>query len=129
MSRISGVVFPMMLKRNKMEPQEVFNKIVKHLRKQKRASRCKDGGLYFSPNGDKCSTGCLMEDGEYRDQYEGLDMNEMIAIAVPSLHDRLFPHVELLCEIQEVHDNHDPCEWEDDLASVANEFDLLMPKE
>jgi hypothetical protein len=56
-------------------------------------------------------------------------MNEMMAIAAPTLRERLDPHVELLCEIQEVHDNHDPCEWEDDLASVADEFDLLMPKE
>lgn len=50
-----------------MNAQEIFDKVVNHLRKQGHRSLSEDGRcLYRGSNGDKCAIGCIISDEDYQ---------------------------------------------------------------
>lgn len=120
-----------------MTSQEVFDKVVVHLRKQGRQA-VKDGCcLYRSPEGLKCAVGCLIEDAEYSPAFERKILCDLIQYLRyleslegtdrSALLNRLVMNEPLLERLQSVHDDGEVPDWEQGLARVAKEFDLTMP--
>ena len=57
-----------------MDSQEIFDKVVDHLRKQGHRSVDEYGScMYRAPNGDMCAVGCLIPDNLYRPVIEGIE--------------------------------------------------------
>jgi len=81
-----------------MTEQEIFDAVVRHLKKQGRRALNKDQCVYRGSNGLKCAVGCLISDAEYTPSMEGHTVD---AITLP---ERLRVHRRLLCHLQEDHD-------------------------
>lgn len=106
---------------DQLTPQQVFDHVVAHLRKQGQCSvipgttNC----AYRGENGLKCAAGCLIADNEYRPDMEGLTWRELIyRYPVTSAHSSL-----ISC-LQEVHDEASPASWESQFANTAADFNL-----
>jgi hypothetical protein len=115
--------------------QEVFNTVVRHLRKQ----GCKAMARENNPDGVfdaickyrletddgtvlKCAAGCLIPDEAYEDSLENRGWITLIVHKkVPGFHSNLI--VDLQC----VHDNHPVREWEGQLELLAVKYNLTMP--
>lgn len=114
--------------------QDIFDKVVAHLRSMPRRSMLRDEYCaYRSPDGLKCAIGCLIADDEYDPKMEGLTVRAL-------MEDGFLPHVpadckELLSALQRVHDL--PHNWNTEgfcgeaaLQRVADRFHLILaPKE
>ncbi len=113
-----------------MTEQETFNKVVRHLRKQKVKS-LRNGGFgcaYRGDNGTKCAVGCLIPDELYHPSMEGKvafesDMRNFLQL--------LDIDTELANDLQEVHDSHMRLEYDERtefaLECVAQKHGLKMP--
>lgn len=106
----------------KLSAQELFDKVLAHARAQRRRATTPDGSCrYRLPDGRKCFIGALIPGERYSREFEGRSVyNPAIRFAagIPS---------ELLVlarELQRVHDALEPEDWEQQLAIVAEEFDL-----
>jgi hypothetical protein len=122
-----------------MTPQEVFDQVVAHLRKQGRQaknradSKCKYRTTVNIDGQDvvlSCAAGCLMQDNEYNLRMDLPDNSTFKNVITQdwvsqSLKDRLGPHVELITKLQVVHDSmYAPQNWESQLQRVAHEENL-----
>lgn len=118
-----------------MTAQEVFDKVVAHLRQQGKKSKAAtlDQCAYRGVGGLKCAVGCLIGDDEYSSHMEGtlthlyrLVAHEM-SERYQALHQRLFGHYDLLYQLQQIHDMYDVEQWETQFQLVAKDCDLIMP--
>lgn len=113
--------------------QEVFEQIVTHCLTQGERSELLvpdgfDGNhnqrythycQYRGDKGNKCAAGCLMSDKEYRKNWEQKGWCELVMDGdVPS------NHMELIAELQYVHDRTKACDWLEAFIQVANRFGL-----
>lgn len=94
-----------------MNNQQTFDRIVAHLRQQKRQSVNDHSCLYRGPNGTSCAVGCLIPDDLYDPKMEGNSV-ESVCDVYPSV-GRMFREwgVDpcLLTDMQRVHDDfHNP---------------------
>lgn len=114
-----------------MTPQEVFDKVAKHLLTQKAKSQATDNDtcMYRGENGLKCAVGVLIEDDEYSPRME-MGIGSLLAstqspgVCPPSVYKRLRPHSMLLKDLQHIHDG-DPVEaWEKKLKEKAIVYNL-----
>jgi hypothetical protein len=105
-------------------PQAVFNKVAKHLLKQKERSvgslNGRDRCLYRGPNGLKCAVGCLIPNKMYSPDMEGkiLGRDVLAACGLPG------SMVPLLISLQIMHDHCLPKEWPDRLRGIAKDYNL-----
>lgn len=117
-----------------MEKEEqlraVFNTVRDHLLKQ--AVQAKDGGtcMYRGPNGTKCAVGCLIKDEHYTPEIEGLGVvtlvignqaprDEMLRTALTASIGPLSSEMlNLLEELQNVHDSSPPEGWRHELSQL-----------
>lgn len=102
---------------------EIFTEVSKHLSTQNRRSVGVEGDcLYLAPNGDKCAVGCLIKPEFYKPSLEYHAMHS----ATPELSMALLNSgisddqetVELLTELQHIHDNEPIICWKDELACL-----------
>lgn len=116
--------------------QEIFDKVVNHLRKQNSQSveLNPDGSvktvsafntnpicLYRSADGKKCATGILISDEQYRPEMEGTNIGGVI----DEFHlDHLSSHRGLIARLQQTHDFHPPVEWEEYFQNTAKDYNL-----
>lgn len=112
-----------------MDNQEAFNRVYAHLLKQgKRSSIINDDGdeqcQYRGPGGLMCAVGCLIPDAEYQPSSEGLPASA-VAVRTPSLSG---VSVGMLNELQDVHDDRIPSDWEGELRRIAEERCLTVPE-
>lgn len=110
--------------------QEVFDQVAAHLMKQMKKSSNGNVCVYHSKDGLKCAAGCLIGDDEYDPRFEGhrwdslalgyaLDFFEkFVAVDVPKF------HMDLICELQRLHDDFVVEEWKQQLHDLANKFNL-----
>ena len=105
-----------------MTAQEVFDKIVAHLRAQAAKSVQGFSCKYRGPNGTKCAVGCLIPDEQYRPEMEGIMVDDLISRGW--LPEYLIPHQKLLCDMQRVHDQTRIENWEADFLMVAQANEL-----
>ena len=112
-----------------MNRQEVFDKCLAHLREQGEKSRDdRRGCLYRGPNGLMCAVGCLIDDEHYDAAFEGqgaegcLIVQEAIEKSLKCKigHDDLV----LLSEMQSIHDDWKPRDWESRFKRLAEEENL-----
>ena len=98
--------------------QQVFDQVKTHLLSQMEMSGeifC----LYRGPRGLKCAAGCLIADDEYRPEFEGKRWSDLVGKGkIPK------EYSELIVKLQEVHDYKEPEDWEEELKSVAEKFNL-----
>ncbi|RWB08804.1 MAG: hypothetical protein EOQ39_18675 [Mesorhizobium sp.] len=105
-----------------MTNQDIFDKVAAHLLTQNAQAREPISGhcAYRGANSMVCAVGCLIPDDKYYPEMEGKgpsDLHEVYG---------LFPDesIDLLNELQMVHDHYDTHEWKDQLYAVARKFDL-----
>lgn len=106
--------------------QEVFNQVATHLLKQnERSCREVDGVcMYRNSRGLKCAVGCLISDDEYIQLFE----NNTWDYVVKTLMLAPNAHLELITELQHIHDNYNPIDWQQRLEELANRHHgLTMP--
>jgi hypothetical protein len=108
-----------------MNNQEVFTKVVTHLRKQgNKAWGSEYGCLYRGPNGTSCAVGCLIPDEEYFADMEQKIVREITEkYDLPSLRGL---DTELLGELQNIHDNSQPVRWEELWSQLADDRKLAF---
>ena len=93
-------------KSDSISAQEIYDTVARHLFSQGRKSAVRIGGVYScayrGPRGLKCAVGCLIRDDEY---IPSMEANGVTALSdrrrLPS---RLGPHLNLLLDLQDVHD-------------------------
>lgn len=113
-----------------MTPQEVFDKVAKHLLTQKAKSMGEDEDtcMYRGANGLKCAVGILIEDDEYSPRMEmGIASLLSGSVQTPcphSVYERLSPHSTLLGTLQHIHDGEMVDTWEEKLKEAAVDYKL-----
>ena len=104
--------------------QTTFDTVARHLLTQGRQARRDINSLscmYRAPNGDRCAAGCLIPDADYNPQFEGavVDKPEIAAILKREGHD-----VNLVYDLQTVHDKTSPILWPAMLRKLADDREL-----
>ena len=134
-----------------MTPQEVFDKVARHLLTQNERSTISEPindqirGMhirtwcaYRSPRGLKCAVGCIIPDDVYTPDIEGDSIRVLIDRAAGassrngfSLTDKqtaFFRDIQdsrhLLSKLQSMHDVEDPSTWRRSLSTIARNFNL-----
>lgn len=114
-----------------MKRREVFDKVKKHLLKQKkRAARPLPGGngavacRYRTEDGLRCAVGCLIPKRLYNPAAEGRSINseevrDMVRKAGVTLNDKT---LNMLVELQGLHDGYEPEEWKDRLDVIEETY-------
>lgn len=109
-----------------MTAQEVFDTSASWLLKQGKKSEDRFC-LYRGPDNTACAVGCLIQDDEYKpsmdDRING-DTSLSHIYELGLLPKRLHPHIELLSDLQDVHDTVDVDLWPDVLLYVAKNYRL-----
>lgn len=112
-----------------MTNQEVFYKVVMHLRQQGKQSlrdiqhEFESNCAYRGKDGLKCAIGCLIKDSEYYPSMEGKGIDNLLR-EFSSLR-RYKSSFNLLAQLQCIHDSYLPIFWELRLKNVARELNLI----
>lgn len=107
-----------------MNNQEVFDQVVRHLRKQGCQSRENGMCQYRGPEGRKCAAGILIPDSKYRPELEGFRVGDC-GISDIFLAQNI--NLEFLSELQYTHDTFEPTEWESRFVILAKQHNLTVP--
>lgn len=108
-----------------MTDQEIYDIVAKHLLTQKvKSDYCNPHGIrlckYRGPNNLKCAFGILITDEEYDPDMEGSSAHSIIQSTLT----RYRNNIQLISELQSIHDKLSPYEWYDSLKKVAGEYNL-----
>lgn len=100
--------------------QEVFDQVANHLLTQNKKFENFDGiCMYRGLNGLKCAAGCLIGDDEYNPEFENTTWYILVQLGkVPR------KHLDLIDELQILHDSTDCHKWKDGLKCIAETFKL-----
>jgi hypothetical protein len=99
--------------------QRVFNKVVRHLLTQNKASVMGVVCRYRGRDGLMCAAGCLIPDENYDKSMESTSWVELIKNGeVPS------NHKDLIYSLQRVHDMFGVEEWPEKLNEIAKKYNL-----
>ncbi|WP_323016438.1 hypothetical protein [Castellaniella sp.] len=117
-----------------MKSQEIFNRVLTHLRKQGRVSMKFTPGhgitcAYRGYAGSMCAVGCLISDEAYDPDFEGESVNgERVEAALKASIGRVTERqFDLLLRLQTAHDDYiakGMGEWEKQMQQIANQFNL-----
>lgn len=119
-----------------LDRQEVFNRVVTHLRKQGERSSLEEDSricLYRGPNGLKCAIGGLIADEHYSSMIEsqGVEHPKVVealkASGIP-VDDTMFTDLTFLRALQRIHDFSEPSEWEIHFGIFARTHQLTVPE-
>lgn len=120
--------------------QEIFNKVVTHLRKQgRKAMRFVNNELggstfcaYRTSEGLCCAIGCLIPEDKYRPSMESgvVTYNQEVQSVLLSegINTSHAPTLGFLRTLQLVHDTNDFLQWEERLQEVAITNELQLPE-
>lgn len=113
-----------------MTNQEAFDKVARHLLTQKKKSVgvfkpwTGEICMYRSPTGEKCAIGCLIENAEYKQEFEREDVYGLVRrFDPPSLRG---VDTDVLKSLQVVHDYSTEESWAEALLEVAEYFNLKV---
>lgn len=107
-----------------MTNQEVFDKVVAHLREQGEQAVDSDGTCKYRAGKLKCAAGCLILDEHYT---VGLERKSALHVVVEeALSASGVPEsaMRLISELQDCHDNIEVEDWEDAFRQTAEMFSL-----
>lgn len=113
-----------------MTYQDLFDTVADHLLTQREA--CTEAGdcVYRGPNGLKCAIGALIPDDKYDETLEGDPGSEALRrIGHPLCDTAENPNrdtvfMNLVDELQRIHDEEDPAKWMDYLYSLGDTYNL-----
>lgn len=116
-------------------PQEIFDRVVTHLRTQNRKSYSIDGDnakcVYRSKEGYSCAVGCLIPDELYKPEMDGFD-DEASDTSIDGLIKKNFvlpdyfkDNLMLLSELQYVHDRTVTTE---DLVFISDDLEYKLKR-
>lgn len=106
--------------------QQVFDQVAVHLLTQGKKSEryCPqqktDKCVYKSNEGYSCAAGCLISEDEYIDRMEGKVWAALIDRKIVKTN----AHEQLICSLQDIHDDFTPEEWRYELFELASELGL-----
>lgn len=118
--------------------QEIFDRVVNHLRTQQAVSRSaevgpmgKPGCAYRGDNGLKCAVGCLISDNAYSPFIEGEPVSAgMVRRALLRSGVRMTTRLEaVLSQLQAVHDTEQIRHWEGWFKDIARRYGLQYKEE
>lgn len=103
--------------------QTTFDTVVAHLRKQGPCISIAGGKgcLYRGQNGTSCAAGCLIPDNRYSFALEGHTVKDAV---VSALIEDLGHDVQLVSDLQSVHDNNPLIVWEIEFELFARSHGL-----
>lgn len=122
-----------------MTNQEIFTKMVTHLRKQGRRSWRQSAKGPGNPNGclyrgedeigpTMCAAGVLLKDEYYRPEFESLPTKMGVRSAFfnsgVNLDDRAISNT--IKDVMLTHDKIDPYKWECEFKRIADEYNLIL---
>src|SRR4051812_34996113 len=110
-----------------MTNQEAFDKVVRHLLTQNKGSRNTETCLYRGPDGLMCAVGCLIPDDQYTPALDGDGIGAEVSEIIDSVPALAGLDLDLLTDLQVVHDSSSVEDWRHELLKVANKHDLAMP--
>lgn len=114
---------------SKAKKQEVFDQVARHLLTQKKRSRKRYASaptgyscVYRNTKGLKCAAGCLISDEEFIELGEGRNTYDWAAMVdLARVTDK---HKDLICSLQEIHDDAPVNKWHDYLSDLAKNYKL-----
>lgn len=100
--------------------QEVFDYVVHHLLTQNQKSILRSNDCrYRGENNLKCAAGCLIDDDEYKPEFETITwFNLSVKGCFPT------EHRELIQDLQYIHDFYNVENWENKLKLLAGLYNL-----
>lgn len=116
-------------------PQVTFNKVVRHLLRQKRKafSRKADMCQYRTRSGLTCAAGCLITKKEYKKEFEGTPLFTLLTDKVQSVSavgkiiENKGHNLGLVNDLRSVHDDYKVRDWKNALEKVGEKWGLKMP--
>lgn len=108
------------------ELQSTFDKVAKHLLKQRSRAEDKEGCAYRGKEGKMCAVGCLIADAHYRPALEGRNIeSELIQAALKDSGINVTRDMRFMLEdLQACHDYSEVSMWPQALRRIANHFKL-----
>ncbi len=126
--------------KNFLTPQEIFTKVVNHLRKQRRQAVSSNGTCMYRAGDLRCAAGCLIDDIYYDErieaqsvihlesEYPSFEPQKNLLREVLEKSGRSFKDFELVFDLQCVHDGNPEVErWEARFRQLAEDYALEMP--
>lgn len=111
---------------NKLEEQDIFNQVAIHLINQNEKSTSFDGRCAYRGDNDlKCAVGCLITDDEYLPNMENLSIVTIVKRF--STLSRFSKFIDLLQDLQRIHDVIPIENWRDELVKVTTKYNLSFP--
>ena len=116
-----------------MIAQEIFTTATKHLLKQGARAETEDprthiaGCMYRAPDGKKCAVGCLIPDKLYDPRMEKKGVSVLLE-NFPNLPKYFEENLELLKDLQDIHDDVEPRLWREALIKLAHKTGLKFPE-
>ena len=119
-----------------MTEQEIFDKDAKHLLKQNQKALNSTGGCIFrAASGLQCAVGCFIPKAMYKRILEDVgptdfvksnlfDAASKLALKIGKKVGLRKNHLQLLFDLQEVHDNGEPKDWREFLRQIARKHRL-----
>lgn len=108
-----------------MNTKQLFKTVAEHLLNQQKQSKKGGSCMYRGRAGNKCAVGCLISDEAYTEDLEGLRAkSELVVEALyTSLNYALTEiDIDLLEELQAIHDNDLVEDWEVRLDNLSNKM-------
>lgn len=109
--------------------QQVFDHVLKALRKQGKASVDTQGNCFYrTPEGLKCAAGHCIPDDLYRPSFENESIDKLInsySLVLPWMTSE---HIPLMIALQSAHDidlGHRITSWEKEMKKIAEKFGLM----
>lgn len=106
-----------------MNAQDIFDKVVKHLRKQDGKALINGLCAYRGDGGRKCAFGVLIPDKLYDKKFEGKLIWGVFHLS-PELQNKYSEHAGLIAELQRVHDMESVLNWEKHFKRIAEGYGL-----
>lgn len=108
-----------------MTAQEMFDKVAVHMVTQNKKSLNEHGFCRYRGEGNtKCAAGCLLSDEDYNIDFEGGTTYSPIVqptfIKIVGVE-----NLDLLRELQQIHDDVVPNQWTISLRNIAKKYALL----
>lgn len=113
-----------------MNYQRIYEKVARHLLKQKAQSIANGGCAYRGENGLKCAIGCLIPDRLYRPEFDTEQFSVWDLMQQPELsrlwktNDESQVDASFLTKLQSIHDDHCPGLWVFWLKRFAKDYGL-----
>ena len=106
-----------------LSDQELFDKVVNHLRAQGCKALENNQCKYRTSSGLKCAADCLIPDDMYKPSMEGINIIRVVENN-PNLK-YVISNPRLIIRLQYIHDWIEVMNWEESFKGVAIEFGLV----